>query len=107
MRLLELRDNEMISLPAMQYFHKLIEDIGFEISILGTFGSLIIMRLQSRLGIGKCPREMKKASVVLIHKKGDKQPLKNYRTILLKLLEKLLERLLYVTECLRFLQKIT
>ena len=38
---------------------------------------------QSCLKKGKFPTEWKKANVVPVHKKGDKQILKNYRPILL------------------------
>ena len=51
---------------------------------------------QSCLESGKFPSELKKANVVPIHKKGDKQILKNYRSIsLLPITGKILERLLY------------
>ena len=53
---------------------------------------------QSCLESGKFPSELKKANVVPIHKKGDKQILKNYRSIsLLPITGKILERLLYDT----------
>ena len=48
----------------------------------------------SSLESGKFPSEWKKANVVQIHKKSDKQILKNYRTIsLLPITEKMLKRL--------------
>ena len=51
---------------------------------------------QSCLESGKFPSEWKKANVVPVHKKGDKQILKNYRPIsLLPITGKILERLLY------------
>ena len=53
---------------------------------------------QSCLESGKFPSEWKKANMVPIHKKGDKQILKNYRPIsLLPITGKILERLLYNT----------
>ena len=53
---------------------------------------------QSCLESGKFPSEWKKANVVPIHKKGDKQILKNYQPIsLLPITEKILEMLLYAT----------
>ena len=53
---------------------------------------------QSCLESGKFPSELKKANVVPIHKKGDKQILKNYRSIsLLPITGKIFERLLYDT----------
>ena len=53
---------------------------------------------KSCLESGKFPSEWKKTNVVPIHKKGDKQILKNYRPIsLLPMTGKILERLLYDT----------
>ena len=51
---------------------------------------------RSGLENGKFPAEWKKANMVLAHKKGDKQNLKNYRPIsLLPVAGKILERMLY------------
>ena len=51
---------------------------------------------QSCLESGKFPIEWKKVNVVPVHKKGDKQILKNYRPIsLLPIAGKIFERLLY------------
>ena len=51
---------------------------------------------QACLESGKFPNEWKKANVVPVHKKGDKQMLKNYRPIsLLPTAGKVFERLLY------------
>ena len=51
---------------------------------------------QSCLEIGKFPIEWKKANVVPVHMKGEKQVLKNYRPIsLLPIAGKIFERLLY------------
>ena len=48
------------------------------------------------LRTGKFPLEWKKASIVPIHKKGDKQTVKNYRPVsLLSTCGKIFERLLY------------
>ena len=48
------------------------------------------------LRTGKFPLEWKKANIVPIHKKGDKQPVKNYRPVsLLPICGKIFERLLY------------
>ena len=48
------------------------------------------------LRTGKFPLEWKKANIVPIHKKGDKQAVKNYRPIsLLPICGKIFERLLY------------
>ena len=53
---------------------------------------------QPCLESGKFPTKWKKSNVVPIHKKGDKQILKNYRPIsLLPITGKILERLLYDT----------
>ena len=53
---------------------------------------------QSCLESGKFPSEWKKANVVPIHKKDDRQILKSYRPIsLLPITGKILERLLYDT----------
>ena len=46
---------------------------------------------------GKFPTEWKKANVVPVHKKGDKQILKNYRPVsLLPICGKIFERLIYI-----------
>ena len=51
---------------------------------------------QACLESGKFPNEWKKVNVVPVHKKGDKQILKNYRPILLlPITGKIFERLLY------------
>ena len=51
---------------------------------------------QSCLESGKFPNEWKKANVVPVHKKGDKQIFKNYQPISLLLIAgKIFERLLY------------
>ena len=51
---------------------------------------------QSSLESGKFPNEWKKANLVPVHKKDDKQILKNYRPIpLLLIARKIFERLLY------------
>ena len=48
------------------------------------------------LNEGKFPHEQKKANVVPVHKKGNKQSLKNYRLIsLLPICSKIFERLIY------------
>ena len=48
------------------------------------------------LRTGKFPLEWKKANIVPIHKKGDKQAVKNYRPVsLLPICGKIFERLLY------------
>ena len=48
------------------------------------------------LNKGKFPHEWKKANVVPVHKKGNKQSLKNYRPIsLLPICSKIFERLIY------------
>ena len=61
----------------------------------------------SSLESGKFPSEWKKANVVQIHKRSDKQILKNYRPIsLLPITEKCLKGY-YMIECLSYLQKIT
>ena len=45
---------------------------------------------------GKIPHEWKKVNVVPVHKKGNKQSLKNYRPIsLLPICSKIFERLVY------------
>ena len=57
---------------------------------------LLKLIFQSCLESDKFPSEWKKANVVPIHKKGDKQILKNYRPIsLLPITGKIFERLLY------------
>ena len=54
----------------------------------------LIFKMRLRNGI--FPLELKKANVVPIHKKGDKQAIKNYRPVsLLPICEKIFERLLY------------
>ena len=51
---------------------------------------------KTRLRNGILPLELKKVNVVPIHKKGDKQAIKNYRPVsLLPICGKILERLLY------------
>ena len=51
---------------------------------------------QSSLESGKLPNKWKKANLVPVHKKDDKQILKNYRPIpLLLIARKIFERLLY------------
>ena len=51
---------------------------------------------RSCLVIGKSPTEWKKANVVPLHKKGDKQNLKNHRPIsLLPVAGKIFERILH------------
>ena len=51
---------------------------------------------QSCLESGKFPTEWKKTTVVPVHKKGDKQILKNYRPIsLVPIAGQIFERLLY------------
>ena len=58
---------------------------------------------QSCLESEKFPTEWKKANVVPVHKKCDKQILKNYRTIsLLPTAGKVFERLFCMTGCLNF-----
>ena len=45
---------------------------------------------------GKFPHEWKKANVIPVHRKGNKQSLKNYRPIsLLPIISKIFERLIY------------
>ena len=57
---------------------------------------LLTLIFQSCLKCGKIPREWKKVNVVPVHKKGDRQILKNYRSIsLLPIAGKIFERLLY------------
>ena len=57
---------------------------------------LLKLIFQSCLESGKFPNEWKKANEVPVHKKGDKQILKNYRPIsLLAIAGKIFERLLY------------
>ena len=55
-----------------------------------------LLRLIFNHCIGIYSREWKKANVVLIHKKGDKQTLKNYCPLsLLPVCSKIFERILY------------
>ena len=57
------------------------------------------------LRTGKFPLEWKKANIVPIHKKGDKQTVKNYRPVsLFPICGKIFERLLY-NEMLNFFRK--
>ena len=51
---------------------------------------------------GSFPLELKKAIIVPVHKKGDKQCLKNYQPVSLLLCRKILERLIF-NEIFRFL----
>ena len=54
------------------------------------------MIFKSCIKNGEYPSEWKKANVVPVHKKGDKQLLKNYRPIsLLPIFEKIFERIIY------------
>ena len=54
------------------------------------------LKFQSCIEYGEFPTEWKKANVVLVHKKSDKQILKNYRPVsLLPVCGKIFERLLY------------
>ena len=54
------------------------------------------MIFKSRIQKGEYPSEWKKANVVPVHKKGDKQLLKNYRPIsLLPIFGKIFERIIY------------
>ena len=54
------------------------------------------LNLQSCIKQGKFPTEWKKANVVPVHKKEDKQILKNYRPVsLLPICGKIFERLIY------------
>ena len=56
----------------------------------------LIIIFKNCMNHGKFPSEWKKANVVPIHKKGDKQLLKNYRPIsLLPICGKMFERILY------------
>ena len=51
---------------------------------------------KQRVGTGIFPSEWKKDNIVPIHKKGDKQTLKNYRPVsLLPICGKILERLMF------------
>ena len=55
------------------------------------------------LNEGKFPHEWKKANVIPVHKKGNKQSLENYRPIsLLPICSKIFERF-YIMKCLPFL----
>ena len=55
---------------------------------------------------GKFPLKWQKANIALIHKKGDKEAVKNYRCIsLLPICGKIFERLLY-NEMLNFFYKM-
>ena len=54
------------------------------------------LNFKSCIKQGKFPTEWKKANVVSVHKKGDKQILKNYRPVsLLPICGKIFERLIY------------
>ena len=58
---------------------------------------------KTSLRTGKFPLECKKANIVPIQKKGDKQAVKNYRPVsLLPICGKIFEKLLY-NEMLKFL----
>ena len=51
---------------------------------------------QGKIKQGKFPTDWKKANVVPVHKKGDKQFLKNYRPVsLLPICRKVFERVIY------------
>ena len=68
------------------------------IPMLKTCGDSIWRPLNIRVNLrtGKFPLEWKKANIVPIHKKGDKQAVKNYRPVsLLPICGKIFERLLY------------
>ena len=70
------------------------------IRMLKTCGESILKPLElifkSCIESGKFPTEWKKANVVLVHKKNDKQLKENYRPIsLLPICGKILERLIY------------
>ena len=72
------------------------------IRMLKLYGDSICKRLElifkTCLRNGRFPLERKKASVVPIHKKGDKQTIKNHRPVsLLPICDKIFERLLYDT----------
>ena len=58
----------------------------------------LVLIFKTCLRNGRFPLEWKKVNVVPIHKKGDKQTIKNYRPVsLLPICEKIFERLLYDT----------
>ena len=85
------------SVPNKAHGHDMISIRMVEICNYSICKSLKLI-FQSCLESGKFPSEWKKANVVPIHKKGDKQILKNYRPIsLLPITGKILERLLYDT----------
>ena len=68
------------------------------IPMLKTCGDSIWRPLNIRVNLrtGKFPLEWKKANIVPIHKKGDKQTVKNYSPVsLLPICDKIFERLLY------------
>ena len=58
----------------------------------------LVLIFKTCLRNGRFPLEWKKVNVVPIHKKGDKQTIKNYRPVsLLPICEKIFERLLHDT----------
>ena len=61
-----------------------------------SFCKLLDLIFQSCTKQGKFPTEWKKANIVPVHKKGDKQILKDYRPVsLLPICGKILERVIY------------
>ena len=101
----------MAMLPAVNYYHKALHlgccssprsasDDMLSIRMLKLCGESIYKPLnlifKSCLKTGQFPSEWKKANVVPVFKKGDKQLVKNYRPIsLLPITGKIFERLLY------------